>query len=392
MLFYKEISEYIGFTEADVDHLNALRPLVTPHFEAIVDAFYDALWLNPRTRMVFEGEAQVQRLRGQLMSWLEECFAGTYDQEYFDKRLQIGKVHVDVGLLPHFMFGAMNVVRRKILATIAAEDSLDATQRAAYAEAVEKLLDLELTIMVQSYWDTLMELRLQLPAALASGLAHEIRNPLNALNLNIALMERRLGKIVEDTSTVEPILEVMRSEINRIRGLTGEIMDFTKPIKLCPQWHDAANFFYEIEAMHAPVLNDESITLTLDIDGDQLWCDADRLKQVLVNLIKNASEAISAGGHIMVSLKETEVMSIIRIEDDGVGMPETLRFRIFDLFYTTKSAGTGLGLPIIKKIIEAHGGTIEVSSSEGQGTTFTLYLPKPGNAPFLTSPRNASLE
>src|SRR5690606_4478670 len=98
------------------------------------------------------------------------------------------------------------------------------------ANAVNRILDLELTIMVQSYWDNLMEMKLKVPAALASGLAHEIRNPLNALALNITLLERKMRAIEDDQSG--PIMDAMRSEIRRITALTTEIMDFAKPISV----------------------------------------------------------------------------------------------------------------------------------------------------------------
>ena len=378
MHFHREILAYIDFSEEDAARIKSLREDVAPHFETIVDAFYESLWSNPRTRAVFESEEQVERLRGKLMQWLEELFTGPYDEDYFERHHHIGKVHVDVGLLPHFMFGAMNIIRRHITRLIARHEQMGRRERAAHAESVEKLLDLELTLMVQSYWDSMMELKLQIPAALATGLAHEIRNPLNALNLNVTLMERRLKRALEDTSEFDSILEVMRSEIRRIRGMTGEIMDFARPIKLAQGWHDGRQLLRELEMIHGPALDASDIALEIEFEGpDPIWCDIDRLKQVLVNLLTNAIEAIGEQGRVELRVRNDADTTLIELSDDGAGMPPGLRYQIFDLFYTTKASGTGLGLPIIQKIVEAHDGAVDVQSREGEGTTFMIHLPRP---------------
>lgn len=377
MQFFREIRDYTGFGEADEHELFAMHDLISPHFAAIVDDFYKALWANPRTRMVFSGPAQVERLRVTLMGWLEHIFTGPFDDQYFEQRLHIGKVHVDVGLLPHFMFGAMNVIRCHIIDLILAEQ-LDVSTAQKRVRAVERILDLELTIMVQSYWDVMMDLKLQMPTALATGLAHEIRNPLNSLNLNVTLMERRLRKVDADTSHIDPVLDVMRSEIRRIKGLTSELMDFAKPISVQAAWYDAKTLIQDIVIIHEPTLEVSGITLKTECSQESMiWCDIDRIKQVLVNLMTNSIEAIEEQGTISLSILNERDGTRILFVDDGEGMEAGMRYKIFDLFFTTKAAGTGLGLPIVSKIIDAHDGALDVISHRGQGTTFTLFLPRP---------------
>ena len=379
MHFFQEIRDYIGFDHDDEETLQSLHDLVEPHFASVVNAFYDALWLNPRTRMVFSGPEQVERLRATLMLWLERVFAGPYDEDYFKQRLRIGKVHVDVGLLPHFMFGAMNVVRSSLIHIILDHCQQDDPLQEQKIGAINRILDLELTIMVQSYWDVMMDLKLQLPTALATGLAHEIRNPLNSINLNVTLLDRRLRNLEEDTSGIEPVLDVMRSEIRRIRGLTSEIMDFAKPIEIAPAWHSASSLIRDLTTLHAPTLEVHQIRLETSVIGeDMIWCDIDRLTQILVNLITNAVEAIDEhGGTITLTVDNQTDGTRILLTDDGEGMAPGMRYKIFDLFYTTKAAGTGLGLPIVAKIVDAHQGAIDVVSHKDMGTTFTIYLPRP---------------
>jgi signal transduction histidine kinase len=379
MLFFVEIQEYVGFTEDDAVALYECREGVKPHFEELVAAFYEALGQNQRTRQVFEGPEQVERLRKMLYRWLDEVFTGPYDERYFEQRLRIGRVHVDVGLLPHFMFGAMNIIRRGITEIIARDESLG-DRRIACAAAVEKILDIELTIMLQSYWDTMMQLKLQVPVALASGLAHEIRNPLNAINLNMTLLERRVRQHSEEASAeAAPVLEVMRSEIRRIRGLTSDIMDFAKPIDISPSWHSIKQVIADLTAMHGPTLDAAQLTLEASFEGeDRIWCDLDRMMQVFMNLISNAIESMDIDGKMTLLFESDTKKTKIYLKDMGEGMAPGVQYKVFDLFYTTKAQGTGLGLPIVRKIIEAHGGWIEVQSRQGVGTTFIVTLPRPG--------------
>lgn len=378
MHFFEEIKNYVGFDETDADRLRRIKPLLEPHFSAVVVKFYDALNANPRTREVFTGPEQVERLRQTLHRWLEEVFEGPFDGAYFKRRQRIGRVHVDVGLLPQFTFGAMNIIRIDLVDRVLESDEIEDKQ--ACIESIERILDLELTIMQQSYWDAMMELKLQIPSALAAGLAHEIRNPLNTIGLQMTLLERRLAGIVdpEEQQRVEPIVEAVLSEVQRIRGLTSEIMDFAKPVELNKSWYDARELLSDLQNLYEPTMEASNIKLVTRVEGEpMLLCDRDRLKQVLVNLLQNAVEAIEDRGRIEVVVHNEDYGTRISVQDDGVGMTPVLKYKIFDLFHTTKAAGTGIGLAIVKKIIEAHQGSIDVTSKPGKGTSFTIALPRP---------------
>lgn len=378
MYFFEEVKSYIGFTDEDAERLRGLHPIIQPHFSAIVEAFYDALGANPRTRAVFDSDEQIERLRRTLHHWLDELLTGPYGSDYFEKRLRIGRRHVDVGLLPHFMFGAMSVIRGHIIGLL--EDHFDEKEeRLEHIRSVDRILDLELTIMLQSYWDNMMELKLKIPTALATGLAHEIRNPLNAINLNLTLLERRVSALEgSGEANTEPIVDAIRSEIRRIGSLTNEIMDFAKPIDITRAWHDADVLLADLETVHGPTLDAAGIELVTRVEGDSMiWCDIDRMIQVFVNLITNAVQAIEDSGTLTIEIINADVGTTIQVSDTGEGMPPAMRYRVFDIFFTTKAAGTGLGLPITRKIVESHEGAIDVTSKVGRGTTFTIFLPRP---------------
>jgi signal transduction histidine kinase len=376
MRYFEDIKDYVGFTESDTERLEALYPVVEPHFTTTVDKFYDALERNEHTREVFEGPEQVERLRHSLHEWLDTVFSGPHDERYFNQRLRIGRQHVEVGLRPQYMFGAMNIVRIDLIDHLLNHDDLPVARGAA-VESVERILDLELSIMLHSYWDAVVDEKTEAAAALASGLAHEIRNPLNAIGLNMTLLERRLsGEIDEDA--FRPMLSSIRSELRRIEGLTKDIKDFAKPMDVQRTWHDVGEFFEDLEMVHGPTLDASDIAFSVDVDRPcPVYCDPDRLKQALVNLLKNAVEAIDTSGHIELAARCAGPRTVIELTDDGEGMQPTVTDQVFDLFYTTKPSGTGIGLPIVKKIIDAHRGSIDVTSSPGSGTTFRIVIPNP---------------
>ncbi len=372
--FFEELKEYVGFDDDVGARLRECAPVARPHVSAIVDSFYTALEDNPRTRTIFEGPEQIERLRRTLEVWLMEGLEGPWDEAYFEKRRRIGEVHVRVGLLPHFMGGAMNVIRRHLLRVVWEADGFGID----HAEAVERLLDLELTLMTQSYWDSMMRHKLELPLALASGLAHEIRNPLNSIGLNLTLLERRLSKL-EESSLVQ-IVDTARDEVRRMTGLTSDLMDFTKPLEVEPTWVDATSFLGELRQFEEARLEAAGVEVELDVPaGAELFADSDRLRQAILNLVANAVEALEGeedAGHIMISVAEEPRMTTVSVCDDGPGIPREVAHKLFDIFFTLKASGTGLGLPIVRKIVEAHGGTIELDASRG-GACFVIRLPRP---------------
>ncbi len=384
MHFFDEVKSYVGFDEDDITQLKRLAPLLEHCFPKIVERFYDALHANPRTEAIFSGPEQVERLRTALEVWLREIFHGPYDAAYFKRRERIGLAHVRVGLLPQFMFGAMNIIRRGLVTCILEQKVEDPV---AAVTAIERVLDIELTIMLQTYWNSLMEAKLQVPAALAAGLAHEIRNPLNAIGLNLTLVERRLRKVDGDTQAITKSIEGMRVELNRIRGLTSEILDFAKPVDIHPTWFKSADMLEQLQVVHGPVLEVSNIAFKVVQSGHpQMYCDRDRVYQVLVNLVKNSVEAIEDEGAITIKLDTTDYGTVLEVHDSGPGMAPGLKYRVFDLFFTTKASGTGMGLPMVRKIVEAHGGSVDINSVPGRGTTFIMSLPRPSKSPSGAKP------
>jgi len=215
-------------------------------------------------------------------------------------------------------------------------------------------------------------------AALAGALAHEIKNPLSTIRLNMELLAEDFGpaESTRDRRALAKVNTVLR-ECQRLQDLLDDFLKFARlrPLRLesCSlndQIERALDFFQ-------PQAEESSIEIVryLDPDLPAVRLDRETFQGALLNLLLNAQQAMPGGGQFVVRSKPTPSGVAIDLIDTGVGMDEKTRSQIFRAFYSTKPAGSGLGLPTSCKIIEAHGGTISVQSEPGRGTQFTIELP-----------------
>ncbi len=217
---------------------------------------------------------------------------------------------------------------------------------------------------------------------LAAGVAHEIRNPLTAINVRLHSLKKNL---VPDSSEQEDAL-VIGHEIQRLERIVQDFLQFARPAE--PKLHtvSADSLLARMQLLFGAQFEKTSIRLNLESVPD-IWVQADphQMEQVLINLVQNAAESMKeSGGMITLRVRNgtsrlnghTCPVVMLEVSDTGVGIPPEVRKRIFDPFYTTKDEGTGLGLAIASRIIEKHGGSIECRSEVNGGTTFVILLPQ----------------
>lgn len=206
---------------------------------------------------------------------------------------------------------------------------------------------------------------------LAAGIAHEIRNPMTALKGFIQLLQ---GSVKEDFTTY---FSVINSELNRIESIITEFLILAKPQATQYLQKDINVIIQEtVDLLRAQALLQNVVLNPIINQPIFLFCEGNQLKQVLINIIKNALEAMPVGGNISIESKLwNDEFVKISIKDEGCGIPEEKIKKLGEPFYTTKDRGTGLGLMVSYKIIEEHHGWIEVESVINQGTTFHIYLP-----------------
>lgn len=210
---------------------------------------------------------------------------------------------------------------------------------------------------------------------LASVVAHEIRNPLNSIGLIIQLLDRKYAPR-EGIEKYKEYVSTVGKEINRISSIVDQFMKFARPpaLKLSPlKFHE---FFSEIESLFTTRMNQSQIEFKITMEKHPDYsADHEQLKQVFVNLIENSIQSIEPPGIILITGKLNESVYEISVEDTGCGIPEGNRNRIFDLYFTTKKNGTGVGLAVVHQIISRHNGTIEVKNRINSGTIFMIRFP-----------------
>jgi signal transduction histidine kinase len=229
--------------------------------------------------------------------------------------------------------------------------------------------------------------RLSALGTLAAAMAHEIRNPLEALDLNLALLQRSLAPFMLDAPEdpkAGKYIKVLESEISRLAAIVENFLSFARPSSAS----SAEIRLHAILRQIVDLLNNQAhsrkVKLELSTEGNPVVLGSeDQLKQAILNLLINSLEAMPGGGLLRIAVgtsrhqgaAATQELAVVRIQDTGIGIPQDQIARLFDPFFTTRPKGTGLGLTIVHRVIHEHNGSIRVASLPGEGTTFTIELP-----------------
>jgi signal transduction histidine kinase len=224
--------------------------------------------------------------------------------------------------------------------------------------------------------------RLATIGKMAAHITHEVRNPLSSIGLNLELLEEELIDAGPNPEAQQLIGAIQR-EVDRLARITEQYLAAVREPKLQLERENIDDLVRECHAFVEPELTRAGVESRVNVDGEipRVKIDEARLRQALINLLRNAREALSKGGHVELTVRADGDQVAIDVVDDGPGIPDDVRASIFDPFYTTKRHGTGLGLAVTRSIIDAHGGTIRCEAVESGGTRFTIELPVPPNTP-----------
>ena len=234
---------------------------------------------------------------------------------------------------------------------------------------------------------------------LASGIAHEIRNPLNFINLSIDHLRERLsvtaGESRESRAEFARILGMIKDEIGRLNRMVSNFLSYGRPARFKLRELDASTLIGEIADLVRAQATEQHVALEVYVEGDGSTTfegDAEQLKTCFSNLVINAIQAMPDGGRMTITLRPGEHEQVIEFSDTGSGIAEDDIQQIFEPYYSTKETGIGLGLPLTRKIIEEHGGRIEVTSELGVGSTFKVTLPREPQAAAVSTYTNEVAE
>jgi len=216
--------------------------------------------------------------------------------------------------------------------------------------------------------------------AFTAELAHEIKNPLNAMHIQMALLEREIRDISRvGEKTKKELLDtvsVVQKELIRLSGFVEECLHFSKTGELNKSHVDIHEILNEIVSLLTPQAQLNGIQVKLEVHSvlPKIKVDRDKIKQAILNIMINGVEAMPDGGTLRVGAKRNENEILVSCQDTGSGIPDEIKDKIFDLFYTTKDGGTGIGLSFAQNIIQAHGGVIRLEQTH-KGSKFVIAIP-----------------
>jgi signal transduction histidine kinase len=248
--------------------------------------------------------------------------------------------------------------------------------RAVYPQetlgALLTLHDVESVREIES--DLELSRRLAAIGRLTAGVGHEVKNPINAIVVHLELMRNKLGDA--DHKAMRH-LEVIESEIQRLDRVVQTLVDFSRPVELQLKDQDLRRIVSAVLMLASAELETRDVHVESDLPDRPVMArvDSDLLKQALLNVVLNGAQAMAEGGKLKVRLAEDGRMALLSIHDQGGGIPDDVRDKIFDLYFTTKKDGSGIGLAMTYRIVELHNGSIEVESDATHGTTFILRFP-----------------
>ncbi len=252
--------------------------------------------------------------------------------------------------------------------------------RGAREEASEKQHSLDhLLEQMASQFDVAQ--RLAAISKISGSVAHEIKNPLNAISLRLDLLRERLGAPPEE---LKPEIDILSNEVRRLDRVVKTFLDFTRPVEVQFEDLDLAELAREVAELMTPQAKLASIAMEFEGPDHpaRIRGDADMLKQAILNIVTNALDAMTAAkqeaGELRLSVANSNELVRLEIADNGPGIPEHLRNKVFQLYFTTKQRGSGIGLAMTYRAVQLHNGTIDFTSEDRRGTTFCLQFPALG--------------
>jgi len=374
---FEELQRYVGFGEEDGRALRDLHPAAAPELERIAGVFYDRILAHAEASKALQGgERQVGHLKGTLVRWMDTLLRGPWGETYWASRTVIGRVHVRIGLPQHYMFGAMNVIRVELGRIAYQRFHADEAALERVRAALGKVLDLELAIMLETYRDDLLAQsaraeRLSTFGQLVGSIGHDLRNPLGVIETSLFILRGR----VPGEERVRKHLDRIGEQLGIANGIITNLLDM---IRNRPLQKEAVELGRVVAGAAEAVKRPAAVSLELDgvdhlppVEGDPV-----QLRQVFVNLLENAVHAASPRGAVAVRARAEDGAVELSVEDSGRGVDEATRRRLFEPLISTKEKGIGLGLALVKRIAERHGGTVAYSDRPGGGARFTVRLPR----------------
>ena len=373
---YRELQSYVGWDADDARRVQALAIPLDSFLPGLIDDFYREIQRHPAaSNVITGGDRQIDRLKQSLIQWLRELLAGPYDQAYVVRRWRVGMRHVEIGLDQVYTNVALSRLRNGLIGALGRTWQGDQLSLIETIQSLDKLLDLDLAKIEDAYQAEHLERRrrderLAAIGQIAGGVAHELRNPLNVIKTSAYyLLNARNAspeKVGEHLRRIEQHVTVADDAITALSNFAKLPHPQLIPFSL----HDCLRQVLETE--HLPAAIDVELDLAPGLPA--ALGDANQLRIVFGNLIRNARDAMSGQGRLTIRGQQLDDDVEIEFTDTGTGIPADKLLRIMEPLYSTKARGLGLGLALAKAIVDKHEGTLRVQSEWGRGSTFRVRL------------------
>jgi PAS domain S-box-containing protein len=362
---YGQVSQKIAHLGRQMRDAREIFSALKNNVDQIMSSLQDGLMLFTRDSRVVLVSASVERFLGRTRGDL----LGRDAKEIFSVESPIGALMLDAFRLHH------SVGQREIEMPNGrrVEVSLDFIQeRGTQIGALLTVRDAESVRRIEDEIE--LSRRISAVGRVTRGVAHEVKNPINAIVLHLQLLRNKLQKVDPDTYRHVDIID---SEIHRLDRVVQILVDFTRPRDLRLEDTDLRLVLDEVSLLAAPDAEQHGVKLVRELPADPIpvKVDIDFAKQAILNVVLNGVQAMPGGGTLTIKAYKDEDTVVTEIRDQGAGIPAEVQEKIFELYFTTKKSGTGIGLASTYQIMQWHYGSVDFESAEGKGTTFRLRWP-----------------
>jgi len=370
----RKTDEY-GLVNTKIDRLGRQMRDVKEVFSAlkenldqIMGTLQDGLVLFTRDTRVVLVSASAERFVGRPRAEI----LGNVVEEVFNDANKLGRIVLDAFALhqpiPQHEIELENGRRIQIALDFIAE-------RGERIGALLTMRDVESVRRIENEIE--LSRRLAAIGRLTSGVAHEVKNPINAIVVHLELLREKMREIDPDTSRH---MDIIGREIHRLDRVVQTLVDFNRPLELRLSDFDLRRLMEDVALLASPEAARQGVKVEINLGSEAVpvRADADLIKQALLNVVLNGVQAMSGGGVLSMVARRDETAATIEVRDQGGGIPPEIRDKIFNLYFTTKKSGSGIGLAMSYRVLQLHNGALHFVTEMGRGTTFRLVLPLAG--------------